>query len=81
MNKFNEWINKQEAHINKELFMEHFNFQSQSDMLKNLDQINDKEKNNKLVNVINSGLKDLKEEIKKMSEEERETEKPKSQIT
>ena len=48
--------------------MEHFNFQSQSDMLKNLDQINDKEKNNKLVNVINSGLKDLKEEIKKMSE-------------
>ena len=61
--------------------MEHFNFQSQSDMLKNLDQINDKEKNNKLVNVINSGLKDLKEEIKKMSEEERETEKPKSQIT
>ena len=61
--------------------MEHFNFQSQSDMLKNLDQINDKEKNNKLVNVINSGLKDLKEEIKKMSEEERETEKSKSQIT
>ena len=61
--------------------MEHFNFQSQSDMLKNLDQINDKEKNNKLVNVINSGLKDSKEEIKKMSEEERETEKPKSQIT
>ena len=61
--------------------MENFNFQSQSDMLKNLDQINDKEKNNKLVNVINSGLKDLKEEIKKMSEEERETEKPKSQIT
>ena len=76
MNKFNEWINKQEAHINKELFMEHFNFQSQSDMLKNLDQINDKEKNNKLVNVINSGLKDLKEEIKKMSEEERKIEKP-----
>ena len=56
--------------------MEHFNFQSQSDMLKNLDQINDKEKNNKLVNVINSGLKDLKEEIKKMSEEERKIEKP-----
>ena len=76
MNKFNEWINKQEAHINKELFMEHFNFQSQSDMLKNLDQINDKEKNNKLVNVINSGLKDLKEEIKKMSEEERKIEEP-----
>ena len=61
--------------------MKHFNFQRPSDMLKNLYQINDKEKKNKLVNVINSGLKDLKEEIKKMSEEERETEKPKSQIT
>ena len=32
-------------------------------------------KNNELVNVINSGLKDLKEEIKKMSEEEIKIEK------
>ena len=56
--------------------MKHFNFQRPSDMLKNLYQINDKEKKNKLVNVINSGLKDLKEEIKKMSEEERKIEKP-----
>ena len=31
---------------------------------------------NELVNVINSGLKDLKEEIKEMSEEETNTEKP-----
>ena len=56
--------------------MEHFNFQNPSDMLKNLYQINDKEKKNKLVNVINSGLKDLKEEIKEMSEDEINTEKP-----
>ena len=41
-----------------------------------VNQINDKEKKNKLVNVINSGLKDLKEEIKKMPEEERKTEEP-----
>ena len=47
-------------------------------MLKNLYQINDKEKKNELVNVINSGLKDLKEEIKKMSEEEKEIEDPES---
>ena len=39
-----------------------------------VNQINDKEKKNKLVNVINSGLKDLKEEIKEMSEEEINTE-------
>ena len=30
-------------------------------MLKYLHQINDKEKNNKLVNMTNSGLEDLKE--------------------
>ena len=41
-----------------------------------LKKTNDKEKNNKLVNVINSGLKDLKEEIKKMSEAEIEIEDP-----
>ena len=75
-NEFNEWIIKKEADINGKLFMKHFNFQRPSDMLKNLYQINDKEKKNKLVNVINSGLKDLKEEIKKMSEEEINTEKP-----
>ena len=75
-NEFNEWIIKKEADINGQLFMKHFNFQRPSDMLKNLYQINDKEKKNKLVNVINSGLKDLKEEIKEMSEEEINTEKP-----
>ena len=45
-------------------------------MLKDLYKINDKEQNNKLVNVINSGLKDLKEEIKKMPEAEKEIEDP-----
>ena len=33
---------------------------------------------NQLVNLINSGLKDLKEEIKKISKEEKEIEDPKS---
>ena len=43
-----------------------------------LNKTNDTEKNNKLVNLINSGLKDLKEEIKKMSEVEIENENPES---
>ena len=47
-------------------------------MLKYLYQTNDRMKNNELVNMINSGLKDLKEEIKKMSEEEKEIEDPES---
>ena len=41
-----------------------------------LNKTNDTEKNNKLVNLINSGLKDLEEEIKKMSEVEIEIEDP-----
>ena len=39
---------------------------------------NDKEKNNELVSMIISGLKDLKEEIEKMSNEEKEIEDPES---
>ena len=74
-NEFNKWVNKQETSINQELFLKYFNFPRPSDMFKYLYQTNDKEKNNELVNVINSGLKDLKEEIKKMPKEERNIEK------
>ena len=73
-NEFNKWVNKQETSINQELFLKYFNFPRPSDMFKYLYQTNDKEKNNELVKVINSGLKDLKEKIKKMSEEERKIE-------
>ena len=45
-------------------------------MLNHLYETNYIKNNNKLVSVIFSGLKDLKEEIKEMSEKERETEKP-----
>ena len=44
-------------------------------MLKSLCKANTSQ-NNELVSLINSGLKDLKEEIKKMSEEEKEIEDP-----
>ena len=53
-----------------------FEFQKPSDMLALLNKTNDTEKNNKLVGLINSGLKDLKEEIKKMYEAEIEIENP-----
>ena len=45
-------------------------------MLKDLYRINDKYKKNDLVNVIKSGLSDLKNEIENMGEEEKEIEKP-----
>ena len=67
----------EETDINDDLFNKYFKFQRPSDMLMLLNKTNDTEKNNKSVNkLINSGLKDLKEEIKKMSEVEIENEDP-----
>ena len=74
----NKHIIDEETNIIEEDFEKYFNFQRPSDMLMYLNKTNDKEKNNELVNVINSGLKDLKEEIKKMSKEEKEIEDPES---
>ena len=45
-------------------------------MLKTLYTTNDKKKNNDLVNVIKSGLSNLKSAIESMSEEEKEIETP-----
>ena len=68
----------EETDINNDLFNKYFKFQRPSDMLTLLNKTNDTEKNNKLLNMINSRLKDLKEEIKKMSEAEKEIEDPES---
>ena len=76
VSNFNEWVNKKETDINYELFQKHFKFQKPSDMLKPVYKTNDKKNNNNLVNIIKSGLSDLKKEIEDMSEEEKETEKP-----
>ena len=45
-------------------------------MLKKLYETKDKKENNELVNVIKSGIIDLKDAIKKMSKEEIKIEKP-----
>ena len=76
MNKFSKYIAQEETDIDDELFKKHFNFQRPSSMAKDLYKTNDGEKNNKLVSVINSGLKDLEKEIKEMSKRKREIEKP-----
>ena len=69
-------INKKDAHVNNELFEKYSKVETLSLMYKVLRKTNDKEKNSKLVNIFNNGLEDLKEEIKKMSKEEIEIEKP-----
>ena len=72
-----EWmINKERAPINNELFKKHFKVQNPIVMYKVLYETKDNEKNSKLVDIFNSGLKDLEEEFKKMSVKERITEKP-----
>ena len=71
MNKFNDWVNKEETDIINELFKKHLKFQRHSDMLQLLYTTEDKTENNKLVNVINSGLEDLRKEISKMSKDEK----------
>ena len=76
MDEFKKYITEKEANINKELFNKHFHYQTPSELLKDLYKINDKEKNRLLVSVINAGLKDLKKEITKMSEEEKKIEDP-----
>ena len=72
----NKHITDEKTDVNNEIFRKYFKVQRPSDMLVLLNRTDDTEKNNKLVNLINSGLKDLKEEIKKMSEAEIENEDP-----
>ena len=76
MKEFNELINKEETDINRELYQRHLNIQRPSKMLKIVYTTNDKKENNKLVDVIKSGLSDLKNEIEKMSENEKIIKQP-----
>ena len=72
--KFNEWVNEKERCLNSKIFQKYFNYQRPSSMLKELYKINDKYKNNDLVNVIKNGLSDLKKKIENMCEKEKEIE-------
>ena len=49
-----------------------FNFIARTVLTKKLFETKDKTKNNDFVNVIKNGLRDLKDEIKKMSEDEKQ---------
>ena len=76
--EINEYIAKEKIDLNEELFKKYFNFQRPTDIFMLLNKTKDKTKNIELVNVINSGLKDLKEKMKKISEAEIEIEDPES---
>ena len=70
-------IGFKDREINDELVRKHFLAQDLGNLVKKLQKsINNPEKNKIQVGLINDGLKDLKEEIKLMSEQEKETENP-----
>ena len=69
--KFIKYIENESKSINYDLFKKHFNFNVPSALIKQLYETKNRKKNNELVNVIKSGLSDLKDEIKEMSEDEK----------
>ena len=76
VNTFSECVIKKETGINRESFKNYFHSQIPSALLKDLYKRNGPKKNNGIVNLIRSELKDLQEEIKNMSQGEIKDEKP-----
>ena len=69
--KFIEYIENKSKDINYDLFKYYFKFVVPSNLVKKLYEIKNKKRKNKLVNVIKSGLSDLKNKITEMSEDEK----------
>ena len=76
MKELSKLVNKEETIINWGLFQKHFKFTKPSALLRELYCIKNQKENKKLVDLIKSGLKDLKGKIKEMSENEIEIERP-----
>ena len=57
-------ITDEEKDINNKIFKKYFKVRRPTDMLVFLNKKNDTEGKNQLVNLINSGLKDLKKKLK-----------------
>ena len=74
--EFIENIENKSKTINYKLFKDYFKFESPTALTEQLYKIKNKNKNNELVNVIKSGMIDLKNKINKMSKDEKEIEKP-----
>ena len=74
--KENKYIEKESKSINYDLLEKHFGFVAPGVLANKLYETEDKNKTNELVNVIISGLRDLKDEIEKMSEDKKKIEQP-----
>ena len=74
--EFIEYFENKSKTIDYNLFKEYFNFEVPSALAKKLFETKDKKENNELVELIRVRWSNLKDEIEKMSEDEKETEKP-----
>ena len=73
---FFEYIEDEWKGIKYDLFKEYFDFKVPTALAKTLYETKDKKKNNDLVELIKIRWSNLKDEIEKMSEDEKEIEKP-----
>ena len=74
--KFIEYVEKKSKDLNYDLFKNYFNFVVPSSLAKKLYETKNKNKNNELVEEIRNRWSNLKDGIKKMSEDEKEIEQP-----
>ena len=74
--KFIEYIENESTGINYDLFKDYFNFIVPSALVKKLYETKNKNKNNELVEERKERWSNLKDEIKKMPEDERKIEQP-----
>ena len=73
---FFKYIEKESKDINYDLFKTYFNFVVPSSLAKKLYETKGKKKNDKLVKEIKNKWSNLKDEIEKMSEDEKKIEQP-----
>ena len=71
-----EYIENKSEGISYDLFKKYFDFETPTQLTKNLFEIKDKGKNNDFVEEIKNRWSKLKDEVEKMSEVEKEIEKP-----
>ena len=74
--KFIEYIKHESKGTNYDLFKDYFNFVVPSVLVKQLYATKDKNKNDKLVEEIRNRWSNLKDKVEKMSQNEKEIEKP-----
>ena len=74
--KFIKYIENESKGINYNLYKNYFNFEVPRALAKRLYQTKNKNKNNKLVKGIKNRWSDLKDEVEKISEDEKEIEQP-----